>query len=69
MDFNQNTSTDGERKQPTHVAKIRYGEGRRAVYERIGAAWLDPEKGAIYVKLNGTQVVSDGFTLYPNKVA
>lgn len=47
---------------PTHVAKVRKGFGKNATYERIGVAWVK-EDGSLYVKLNGTQVVS-GFALY-----
>lgn len=56
---------DKEPNPPTHVAKIRYGHGQRAYYQRIGVAWADAEKGSTYVRLSGTQIVSDGFTLYP----
>jgi len=50
--------------QPTHLAKIRKGEGDGATFERIGAAWAK-EDGSIFVRLYGTQIVSDGFALYP----
>ncbi len=46
----------------THVAKTRNGYGKKASYERIGVAW-DNEDGSFYVKLYGTQLVSN-FTLY-----
>ena len=49
--------------KPDFYAKVRHGFGKKASYERIGAAWRT-EDGAIYVKLAGTQVVSQGFTLY-----
>lgn len=49
---------------PTHLAKLRKGEGEGATFERIGAAWAK-EDGSIYIRLSGTQIVSDGFTLYP----
>jgi hypothetical protein len=49
--------------RPTHVAKIRHGQGKNASFEQIGAAWIN-EEGSIYVKLNGTQIVDRGFTLY-----
>lgn len=50
--------------QPTHLAKIRKGEGESPTFERIGAAWAKDD-GSIYVRLYGTQVISDGFALYP----
>lgn len=49
--------------QPGYVVKIRHGFGKKASYERIGVAWLN-EDGSLYVKLYGTQVISQGFTLY-----
>ena len=65
---NENDQTNETRQstkanRPTHVAKIRHGQGRSASFEQIGAAWIN-EEGAIYVKLNGTQIVDRGFTLY-----
>ena len=53
------------KNQPTHRAKFRWGEGKAATYETIGAAWFDDETGAIFVRLNGTQIIGDPFTLYP----
>ena len=58
-DENQNGAN-----KPGFLAKVRHGFGKKATYERIGAAWQN-EDGAIYVKLHGTQLVSQGFTLYP----
>jgi hypothetical protein len=55
-------SQNGNNK-PDYYAKLRHGFGKKATYEQIGAAWVT-EKGAIYVKLAGTQVLSQGFTLY-----
>lgn len=49
---------------PTHIAKIRTGRGDNASFERIGVAWAK-EDGSLYVRLHGTQIVSDGFALYP----
>jgi hypothetical protein len=49
---------------PTHLAKLRKGEGETATFERIGAAWAKDD-GSIIVRLYGTQIVSDGFALYP----
>ena len=54
-----------EKNPPTHVAKVRTGGGQNATYERIGAGWMDEKTGAVFVKLHGTQVVSEAFTLYP----
>lgn len=48
---------------PTHVVKMRHGRGKNAHYERIGVAWQN-EDGALYVKLHGTQIIDQGFTLY-----
>ena len=62
-DQNQNTeNVKPAGNPPTHIAKVRHGSGEGATYEQIGAAWMN-EKGAIYIKLHGTQVVS-GFSLY-----
>ena len=63
----ENTQTNevrqnGKSNLPTHVAKTRIGYGKKASYERIGVAW-DNEDGSFYVKLYGTQLVSN-FTLY-----
>jgi hypothetical protein len=49
---------------PTHVAKIRSGQGENASFERIGVAWAK-EDGSLFVRLSGTQIVSEGFALYP----
>ncbi|MCB9989300.1 MAG: hypothetical protein H6868_08235 [Rhodospirillales bacterium] len=55
--------TNGKKSNPpTHVVKVRHGYGKNASYERIGVAW-QKENGALYVKLHGTQIVSD-FSLY-----
>ena len=51
--------------KPTHVVKVRDGHGRKATYERIGVAWLNEETGSLWVKLHGTQIVEDGFSIYP----
>ena len=63
----ENITTAGEgqngNKLPNFYAKTRHGYGKKASYERIGAAWLT-EDGSIYVKLAGKQVVEQGFTLY-----
>ena len=56
------TIQNGKGNLPTHIAKVRHGYGKTASYEQIGVAWVN-EKGGIYVKLHGTQVVS-AFTLY-----
>ena len=63
----ENITTTGETQngnnKPDFYAKVRHGFGKKASYERIGAAWLT-EDGSIYVKLAGKQVVDQGFTLY-----
>ncbi len=51
--------------QPTHLAKIRHGKGDNASYERLGAAWVDEDTGSVFVKLHGTQIISEPFVLYP----
>ena len=62
-DLNQTAQSEKAKgNPPTHIAKVRHGSGEGASYEQIGAAWMN-EKGAIYIKLHGTQVVS-AFTLY-----
>jgi hypothetical protein len=55
--------TQNGNNKPDYYAKVRHGFGKKASYEQIGAAWVT-EKGAIYVKLAGKQVVDQGFTLY-----
>lgn len=57
------TRESGKSHLPTHVAKVRNGYGKKASYERIGVAWVN-EDGSYYVKLHGTQVISQ-FALYP----
>lgn len=60
----ENTKTESKGNRPTHIAKTRHGEGDNATYDQIGVAWLTEDSGALYVKLYGTQVVSN-FALYP----
>ena len=62
---NQQQTQGEDRNLPTHVVKIRHGHGKAATYEKIGVAWADPEKGSTYIRLYGTQVISDGFSIYP----
>ena len=53
-----------DRQQPARLSrKVRHGFGKKATYERIGVAWENEDK-SVYVKLYGTQVVNQGFTLY-----
>ncbi len=63
----ETTTTTDERQngtnQPAYLVKLRHGFGKKATYERIGVAWLNDD-GSVYVKLYGTQVVNQGFTLY-----
>lgn len=51
-------------RQPTHIVKMLRTEGDRSSFERTGAAW-ERDDGSLYVKLHGTQIVSDGFSIYP----
>lgn len=65
---NANTQTNGNRRnqdpvRPNYVAKMRHGHGKNATFERIGVAWRKDD-GSFYVKLHGTQIISDGFALY-----
>lgn len=53
---------NGKGKLPTHVAKVRTGYGKNVSFERIGVAWVNDD-GSLYVKLHGTQIVSN-FALY-----
>jgi hypothetical protein len=53
-----------EARQPTHDVKLRRPNGEKATYERIGAAW-GRDDGSLFVRLNGTQIVSEGFYLFP----
>lgn len=57
--------TSSPKQQPTHIAKSLRQNGELNTFDRIGAAWLR-EDGSIFVKLAGTQIVADGFSLYPN---
>jgi hypothetical protein len=52
------------RKQPTHVVKMLRSDCDATSFERIGAAWARDD-GSFYVRLTGTQIVADGFSLYP----
>ena len=49
---------------PTHVAKSRVGHGEAVSFERIGVAWAKDD-GSIFIRLYGTQIIADGFALYP----
>lgn len=62
---NQNSRDNGHKNQPTHIVKKREGHGKKATYERIGAAWLNEEDGSVYVRVHGTQIIDGGFTCYP----
>lgn len=59
------TSQKNESNQPTHIVKLRHGNGKQAFYERIGAAWLNRDNGSLYIKLHGTQIISEGFNVFP----
>lgn len=58
-----NSTEETGKNKPTHVAKVRHGEGDNATYEQIGVAW-QTDTGSLYIKLSGTQIVSN-FALYP----
>jgi hypothetical protein len=69
--FNNSKRRQGQGEQekpatnpPTHVAKVRTERGDTASFERIGVAWAK-ENGSIFIRLHGTQIVTEGFTLYP----
>ena len=51
--------------KPTHQVSVRRGTGKKATFERIGVAWFNAEKNSVYVKLAGTQIIDDGFGIYP----
>ena len=57
-----NSAESQDANLPTHVAKTRMGYGKKATYEQIGVAWQNDD-GSFYIKLYGTQVVSN-FSLY-----
>lgn len=59
---NEAAAANDAPRQPTHIAKTRHGWGKNKSYERVGVAWVN-DNGSIYVKLHGTQVVSN-FMLY-----
>lgn len=69
--FNNSKRRQGQSEQekpasnpPTHVAKLRTERGDATSFERIGVAWAK-DNGSIFVRLHGTQIVTEGFTLYP----
>lgn len=55
----QKQTEQSKSKQPTHHATIRHGEGDEATFERIGAAWFNENSGNFFIKLAGTQLVSE----------
>jgi len=59
-DNRENTRPDFYVKQP----RPKSPDGEDTGFEMLGAAW-ENDKGGIYVKLNGTQIVSRGFYLFP----
>lgn len=59
------TMENGSTNKPTHLVKVREGHGKKATYERIGVAWYNVDNDSFYVRLHGTQIVSNGFSLYP----
>lgn len=61
MTADPNLETQGPNK-PAYIAKSRQGTGKDARYDRIGVAFRN-EDGSLFVKLAGTQVVSE-FALY-----
>ncbi|MCP1551677.1 MULTISPECIES: hypothetical protein [Methylorubrum] len=61
-------STKPVKQQPTHDVKVKRTNGEHTSWERIGAGW-QRDDGSVYVRLIGTQIVSDGFTIYPVEVA
>ncbi len=58
-------TTQSTSNKPTHVARKRIGQGRKAEFETIGVAWVR-DNGSLYLKLTGTQVIDSGFYLFPN---
>ena len=58
------TTQEDKNNKPTHYVRIMNGYGKDASFETIGAAWINEEN--IYVKLNGTQIVSTGLYILPN---
>lgn len=51
-------------KRPDFAVKLRKGTGDKASFEQIGVAW-ERENGTMYCRLVGSQVVSNGFYLFP----
>lgn len=60
-------TTETESRKPSFVAKSRKERMGKTSYERIGVAFLNDD-GSLYIKLAGTQVVSD-FMLYSIETA
>jgi len=61
----QNENTEATTNLPTHVAKARTGFGKNVSFDQVGVAWQN-EDGSFYIKLYGTQVISN-FSLYAIK--
>lgn len=61
-DIVQKETQDTKGNLPTHVAKTRIGYGKKATYDQIGVAWQNDD-GSFYIKLYGSQIVSN-FALY-----
>lgn len=62
------TTQSEKNNKPTHYVRALVGHGKDAGFETIGAAWVGDGKD-IYVKLNGTQVISKGFYILPNNAS
>ncbi|MFF9554113.1 hypothetical protein [Methylobacterium fujisawaense] len=63
MNGKTNHESQKAAKQPTHDVSVKRSTGDGTRYERIGAGW-QRDDGSIYVRLIGTQLVTEGFTLY-----
>jgi len=59
-------SNDKQPALPTHIAKLRYGYGKRATYERVGVMFTNAD-GSFYLKLTGKQLIDKGIFLYELK--
>lgn len=55
-----------QKSPPTHTVHRKYWNGKRTDFETPGVAWIR-EDGGLYIKLHGTQLISEGFYAFPVK--
>jgi len=62
----QNTSSENTKSKPTHIIRKKFWNGKRTDFETLGVAW-ETDKGGLYIKLHGTQIIDGGFYAFPNR--